>query len=319
MSTDRPWDRDRDRDDRDRDRDRDRNRDRDDRHDDDSDDRPRRRRQKEGGGGIAVVGLVLGVLALVTGCLTGIPAIICSAVGMKYPDRKGMAVAGLVLGCIGTLLAAPVLLIALLLPAVQKVRDAAERSRDQNSLKIIGIGQLSHVDANLGVLPPADGNLSWRVELLPYIEQQNLYTRFNRKEPWNSPTNRPLAAVKVPNYTSAGDGPEATDTRFRVFTGPETIFEPGKPPLRIAEITDGTGNTILVAEAAQTVPWPQPNELPYTPGGPLPELGYPGRPVAQVLLADGSVRPLRRTVDPKVLRALITATGGETLPADWDR
>jgi hypothetical protein len=283
---------------------------------DEADDR-RRRRAPAAGGRIAVVGLVLGVLALVTGCLTGIPAIICSGIGMNRASRRGVALAGMLLGCAGTFLVCP-LLVARLAPEVQRVREAAGRARDSSSLHQIVIAHHWHHDAK-GALPPADGTLSWRVHLLPYLEQQPLYQQFNPNEPWDGPANRPSADVRVPQYVSALDGPDATDTRFRVFTGPGTIFEPGRPPLTLAEITDGTGNTVLVAEAAAAVRWPQPRELAYSPGQTLPDLGHPRRTVVLLLMADGTVRGVRRHVGEQTLRALITPAGGETLPAGWEQ
>jgi hypothetical protein len=75
----------------------------------------------------------------------------------------------------------------------------------------------------------------------------------------------------------------------------------------------------MVVEAADTVPWAAPKELPYQPGGPLPSLGHPDRSVFLVVMADGSVRTLRKTVSPTVLHALITRNGNENLPANWDQ
>jgi hypothetical protein len=313
MSTDdRPWDRSRPRRDRD-----DRH---DDRHDDEFDDeddyddrRPRRRRGPAGGGGIATTGLVLGILSLCLGCLTGIPAIICSAMGMKYPAKKNVALAGLILGIVGTVISGPAL-IALLLPAVQKVRDAAAQAKNQNNLKQVGLGMLGYQDVNNGILPPADEDLSWRVHILPYIERADLHRRFNMNQPWDSAANRANAAVQVPQYASLHDPPETTETRWRVFTGPGTIYEPGKKPKRTIEITDGTSNTILVAESADTVPWPQPKELRYSPTAPLPALGHPNRRVFLVLMADGAVRPIRQDASEQAIRAAITANGGEPVP-----
>src|ERR1043166_1277388 len=145
MSSDNPWNRRKPRRDPDDD---DRDRDRDD-YDDDYDDRPRRRRRRRestGSNGLAVAGLVLGILSLFGGlALTGVPAIILSVMAMQKPAGKGMAVVGLITGTLGTL--ATIAAVALLLPAVQKIRDAAGRAKDMNNLKGIGLAAQRHADA----------------------------------------------------------------------------------------------------------------------------------------------------------------------------
>ena len=193
---------------------------RDDEDDDDDYDRPRsRHRPAEGGSnGIAVAALILGILSLLGGCaLTGIPAVICGIIGMKKTTGRGMAIGGLITGGLGTV--ATVAAIGLLLPAVSKIRGAAARSKDTNSMKMIGLGMHGHHDANRQ-LPPATEDLSWRVHILPYIEQGNVHRQFDMDQPWDSPKNRPLADTRIATYVSASDPPGFTETRFRVFTGP---------------------------------------------------------------------------------------------------
>jgi hypothetical protein len=216
--------------------------------------------------------------------------------------------------------------VALLAPAVQKVRDAAARVIEKNNLLMLGIGMHSHHD-QIGVLPaPAicgpDGKplLSWRVALLPYLEQEDLYREFHLDEPWDSPHNKPLLA-KMPKLfqspTATADPPFTT--HYRVFTGDQAAFpalsnRPG--PLsrgrRLTDFTDGTANTLLIVVAAEAVPWTKPDELPYTPQGPLPRLGVQEEGFAAAF-ADGTVRFLPGKLDEKTLRALITPAGGEVV------
>lgn len=318
----RPWDRggtgrDREDDDRPRRRDRDDRDDRDDgddrprrrRYEDDDDDRPRRRGEGAApSNGLAIAGLILGIPALCLGPLLGIPAIICSAIAMGRPGGRGAAVAGLVLGGIGTLLT-PVILIALLLPAVQKVREAASRMNDQNNLKQLSLGLRNYETVN-GTLPPADETLSWRYHVLPYIEQDAVYRAMNPNEPWDGPTNKRFANTQIKTFVSASDPPDTVETRYRVFVGPGTLYEPGKKPLRPVEIKDGTSSTIFVVEAGDTVPWPQPKELNYDRNGALPALGFPQRNGFNVAMVDGSVRFVTDKVSPDVIRGGIEPRDG---------
>src|SRR5207302_1956982 len=93
---------------------------------------------------------------------------------------------------------------ALLLPAVQKVRMAAGRTRSANNLKQMALATINYADA-FGRAPAAaicDKNgkplLSWRVAILPFIEQDNLYKQFHLDEPWDSDHNKKLLA-RMPN------------------------------------------------------------------------------------------------------------------------
>lgn len=255
--------------------------------DEDTDDRPRRRRRRDddfdrppqkSNSTLIIILVVGGVVAL--GC--------CGAVG-----------------------------IGLLLPAVQKVREAAARTNDMNNLREIGLGVHRYNDSQ-AKLPPADGELSWRVHILPFIEQEPLYQQFDLNQPWDSPANRRHADVRVATYVSATDPPDFNQTRYRVFVGPGTIYPTGEKPPSFQEIKDGNANTLFAIEAAEAVPWPQPKELPFTPNGPLPAVGLPTRNVVLVLMADGSVKSVNKDrLGPELLRGLITPAGKEQIPLDW--
>src|SRR5262249_24089587 len=119
--------------------------------------------------------------------------------------------------------------------------------------------------------------LSWRVAILPYVEQDNLYQQFKLDEPWDSEHNKKLLDKMPPIYRltqPAGQemkNPPPT-THFRVFHGKGAAFEDDKG-LTFASFTDGTSNTILIVEATDAVPWTKPDELPFDTKKDLPKLG----------------------------------------------
>ena len=219
-------------------------------------------------------------------------------------------------------LAVSAVLGGMMVPAIQKVRDAADRMTSQNNLKQIGLALHTYHDA-MGAFPPAvvrDKNgkalYSWRVLILPYLEQDVIYKNWKKDEPWDSPHNKPLSDVVLKVYTLPGN-PDGVSNRtpYRVFIGKGTGFEElkGQPSkgIRFADITDGTTNTIAVVEATETVPWAKPEELDFVAGKALPPLGPPWRDEFNALLFDATVRFIPKTIKPQSLQAMITRNGGE--------
>jgi len=106
-------------------------------------------------------------------------------------------------------------------------------------------------------------------------------------------------------------------TTYLTVRGKDTIF-PGKDGIGIAEITDGTSNTILLVEAgdAKAVEWTKPEDFTYDPRNPKNGLfgAYPGG--TNVALADGSVRFISDAIDPQILDRLFNRHDGQVIPLD---
>jgi hypothetical protein len=158
---------------------------------------------------------------------------------------------------------------------VQSARGAARRAQCANNLKFITLGMLNH-EATYGTLPkPAIVDkagkplLSWRVAILPFIEQGPLYNKFHHDEPWDSPHNKALIK-EMPSTFVCPERPdlEPYTTTYRVFTGPGALFEKGQDT-GIRQVTDGTANTLMVVEAKESVPWTKPDaSTPRSPTAP---------------------------------------------------
>ena len=171
----------------------------------------------------AVASLVFGVLSCPLSLLAGIPAIVFGALGLRGITHSkqsasgplltgnGMALTGLILGGVSCI-TAPVL-IGLLLPAVQSARDAANRAACANKLKQVGLGMhmfaATHHDQFPKSIVDKNGRplLSWRVAILPYLDELALYEEFHLDEPWDSPHNRELISRMPSGYRC----PSATD------------------------------------------------------------------------------------------------------------
>jgi hypothetical protein len=167
-------------------------------------------------------------------------------------------------------------------------------------------------DFNAG--PP----VSWRVLLLPYLEEEKLYHQWNFNEPWDGPNNRQLWSRMPKCYELPGHKEDGTKTYYQVFFGPGALFEKDRP-IRIVDVRDGTANTIMVAESAKPVVWCEPTDIPFqaAPGGFDPQQvgGWFGKNV-NVLMADGTVRTIPWKVGPQKFQAAITRAGGEVVILD---
>jgi hypothetical protein len=242
-------------------------------------------------------------------------------------------------------------------PTPDAAREEAARAKSVNNLKQFGLALHNFHSAN-DRLPPAviagpDGQPwhSWRVLLLPYLGEANLYNRYHFDEPWDGPNNRQLLDSMPGVFRDPIHGDDRGHfTHYAALVGAATAFPPAGAILRDAErpvrlpigrgsggstgirdMTDGTSNTLLVAPVApeRKIPWTKPEDI--AVGADFPGLGHPagiaapyrarrgpeGHHAAPVLLADGSVRILLDTIDPKVLAALLTRAGGEIV--SWDR
>ena len=152
-----------------------------------------------------------------------------------------------------------------------------------------------------------------------HLEQDALYKQFRLDEPWDGPNNSRLLPQMPECYVQPKKGlaPQPYHTCDKVFVGKGAAFE-GKEGIRFPEeFLDGTGDTILVVENGEGVPWTKPDDLPYAPDQPLPKLDGIFPDGFFVAMADGSVRIIKKDTSEATLRALVTRNGGEKLGSDW--
>ena len=210
-------------------------------------------------------------------------------------------------------------------PPLEMARARARRAQSTNNLKQIAIAMHNHHDTYKkfpGVGSMDDEGqplLSWRVQILPFLEQKKLYDQFHLDEPWDSQHNRTLieempAVFHCPNSSLKLQRGLSV---YRVVVGKDTVFTGGKG-IQMKQIKDGTSNTIMVVEVDDdhAVAWTKPEGLPFDPDQPARGLGGQTEGGFNAAYCDGSVRFLELPHDPDNLRARFTRAGGEVVPRD---
>ena len=275
----------------------------------------------------AVASLTFGLFFF---CLAfaGIPAIVlgCDALGEIRRGQgrikgRAKAWAGILLGIFSTLLT-----VAMLLPAYRSAHEAARRARCVNNLKQIGLALHNYHDT-YNVFPAAaitdpQGRplLSWRVAILPFLEQAALYNKFHLDEPWNSPHNLTLVNEWPNLYACPSDPNIAPDqTNYQVIIDPPVDVHPRflahddrRSDRRHLEYpARGRDPPLCPLDRARrpTLQRLDPPIRPRQPPQPPPRRLQ--RPLRRRL---GQV--LKPTIAPATFEAIVTRNGGEVVSSD---
>ena len=205
-------------------------------------------------------------------------------------------------------------------------RDAARRSQSVNNLKQIGLAVHNYHEAGADLLPvptfdregrPLHG---WMTKILPFNERTDLYNQINITLPWDDPRNAAPFRKVVNVYINPGIRP--MQEKDAAGYGPSHYAENARMVgvRTLKDVKDGTSQTILAGEVAGGFrPWGDPvnwrdpaRGINRSPDG----FGGPYRGGASVAFADGSVRWVKDSIDPQVLKALGTPAGGESVSPD---
>jgi hypothetical protein len=215
---------------------------------------------------------------------------------------------------------------ALFMPAVHS-GHSPRRDKCMNNLKQIGLALLIYESVN-GAFPPAvlsDDHgkpMSWRVAILPYMEkmeQQALYHRYDSKQPWDSSHNRALGNTPVEFFRCPSDPDTAahpTETNYVRIVGKDTVGGMPNEAVKTSDITDGTANTILVAEVSGLhIKWAEPRDVSVEEFMEIVARGHAsfhGGGFCAVF-ADGHVDFISDSIDRKTLRALLLRNDGQPI------
>jgi tRNA A-37 threonylcarbamoyl transferase component Bud32 len=199
---------------------------------------------------------------------------------------------------------------------LRKRDSAIFETQTRNSMKQLGLAFHNYHDT-YKVFPASRGGrfhgkpkegeppCSWRVAILPFIEQNDLFEQYHFDEPWNSEYNLTLLEKMPEVYRRPGDAANSTVTGYVGFVGENTALGDGEPK-RIRDMIDGTSNVVLLVEAKTKTPWTKPEDCPLSE---IAKLGLLGNETLQALMADGAVRSFQPLSEESIRHAAIINDG----------
>lgn len=203
------------------------------------------------------------------------------------------------------------------------LKGRVDERENMNKFKHIMLAMHNYHDA-YKMFPPCDEvrdkegktGLSWRVHLLPFVEQRKLYERFHLDEPWDSPHNKALIAEMPKVYQGGEFGLAPGYTTFQVPVGEGTAFG-GTKACRMSQITDGLSNTIALVQVKpeRAVPWTAPQDYTFDPKNPTEGLAVDGEGMFLSGIFDGSVRRTIAAIDLEMLLRMFQKSDGK--PVEW--
>lgn len=221
-------------------------------------------------------------------------------------------------------------------PALSGMQAARQRAQSLRNIERIAAALNAYATDHGSYPPPqivaADGTPthSWRVLLLPYLGEEELFNQYDLNQPWDSPSNQALAQRVPEVYRPPGGTALGTEAGYSLVIGPGTLFPPALPhglqTLGPRDVVDNPGQTLLVVESRPPLnvwaSWTQPGDLDVrlmqgTIGtAPGREIGGGYQPGAVVATVDGRGHFLDERTAPLTVMALITIAGGEPLADD---
>jgi hypothetical protein len=248
-------------------------------------------------------------------------------IGWKDFNRYGIL---LIVGACGFVISS----FSLIVHTIDFPRRPNHRGTCHMNLKQIALALHNYHDT-YGSFPPAyiadtSGRPmhSWRVLILPFIEQKALYDQYRFDEPWDGPHNRLLADAMPRVYrcpSDPGAKPDSPLMSYLAVVGPETAW-PGEKARTFRDFKDGTSNTLLVVEShGSGIHWMEPRDLHTgqmareinpSHGQGICSCHGSQREIAQAAFADGSVDALSNDLTREEVEALLTIAGGEGNPLD---
>jgi len=206
--------------------------------------------------------------------------------------------------------------VAAVAEAVKASTQAIEETRSRNNLKQMGLAFHIYHDV-YKVFPASRGGqfagkpkegeypCSWRVAILPFVEQAELFEQYHFDEPWNSEHNLTLLDKMPEVYRRPGDPAGSTVTGYVGLVGDHTAIGDVEPT-KLRDMTDGTSNVLMLVEAKTEIPWTKPDDFSLSA---IAKHGLLDHDSLLVLMADGSVKNFQPVAEEFIRQAAIINDG----------
>jgi uncharacterized protein DUF1559 len=211
------------------------------------------------------------------------------------------------------------MLITVLLPPIQASRGAGQRNESMSHLKQLLLAVHAYADRHrllpTNAIYDAEGKplLSWRVAMLPYLEEQALYDQFHLDESWDSAHNRELIAKMPAVFANPSLNSLEGKTNYLAVVGKQCAFSGTPNGLAFAQISDGTSKTVFLveADADQAVEWTKPADWNFNPEQPTIGLGHFRKDGWLAGWGDGRAGIISNQADPEIVKSVFTRNGRE--------
>ena len=210
----------------------------------------------------------------------------------------------------------------LISPQLDSMRTRAQVAQLKNRLRQHALGMLNYESA-YGHFPPQasvddDGKplLSWRVHILPFLQENELYAQFKLDEPWDSPNNFKLVEKMPRIYWNPNSDnfeiDESGKTVFQVAAGKDQLFDVGETS-KFKDLSDGSSNTLMVVAMPEgsAVPWTKPTDWQVNVTNPLKPFLDADATSIPCVACDGAVYELEIGSNELEIEKFITPAGGE--------
>lgn len=307
--------------------------------------------------GRAIAAVALGVASLACSCVTGVPAALVGWSALRQIKQSDGALGGKSLALIGILLGLGSTTLTLAAGGWLGW-EARGLALATHNLKAVSMALHNYHDTHrvfpmTGVEFERGGDrvireqLSWRVRLLPYLDEMELYEQFDFNQPWDSPQNLALIEKMPAWYATPGRSTPVGETRVQAIVfprDPRTITDVAPETLRdygratafdlaygesmrrgsasaasYGDFLDGTSNSIIVVEADTPVIWTKPDDWELDFHEPKRDLGGVRFGGFLTIFADNNVRLLPANIDGESVLRLASIRDGNRLEIQWER